>query len=577
MRKACLISLLLLASALAPAMAATNVCGNIYDTWTKANSPYYVTCDLFVVGLTIEPGVKVIATGPYKIEVAGPLVAAGTAADSITFTSADSVASWRGLFFNYSAPGTLAFCEISKSTNHGVLIDNSDVTIHDCLIRNNTTANATSVHGGGIWTNMPLTLTNCTIRNNTISSGGAAYGGGVYSTKPLRLTSCVIGSNSAVGYGGYGGGVFCEDSISAYYSTIRENSCSTNSGACGGGGVYSRSAVRLFDTLLRRNGVSANADFGGQGYGGALFAQGSVLAERCRVDSNSVWTGGYSCHHAWAGGGGLYCGNGLDLVNTIVSDNGFSGCTPVYGGGVYLGTGIGTVLNCTIAYNGTSGVDAGVNTVAIRNSIVFFNASGGTQVARAGLDVKWCDVQGGYGAAADSNLNINPIFGSRTSLKIINGSPCIDRGYSRAPFNDACFTACANPSDPVCMNQAFGGARNDLGVGGGPFACAGSQLGPVAVDDAPAPANASLALRPNPSRGPVHIEFALPRGARTRVVVLDVMGREVARVSDAWYPAGRHEIAWDGATAQGRAPAGVYFVRLQSGAQTLNRRVALVP
>ena len=152
-----------------------------------------------------------------------------------------------------------------------------------------------------------------------------------------------------------------------------------------------------------------------------------------------------------------------------------------------------------------------------------------------------------------------------------------DRGYARAPFNDACFVACTSPSDPVCMNQAVGGVRNDLGVGGGPFACAGPQLGPVAVDDAPAPEAPSLTLRPNPSRGPVHIEFALPRGARPRVVVLDVMGREVARVSDAWYPAGRHEIAWDGATAQGRAAAGVYFVRVHSGAQVLNRRVVRMP
>ncbi len=474
--KKLLAMLLCLASTASVAQGSTNVCGHADSTWTKAQSPYLVTCDLMVASLTIEPGVKVIATGPYKIEVTGRLTAIGTATDSITFTSADTVASWRGLFFNFSsAPGTLAFCDISKSTNHGVLIDNSDVTIHDCLIHNNSTANAAVAHGGGIYVNnMPIALTNCVIRNNTV---GGAYGAGIYSTKPIRLVGCTIRNNSTVSFGG---GVFCEDSVEAFSSTITRNAAS-HDGEAGGGGIYSRKSVRMHDSVLRGNTVSSYENWGGIGKGGAIRTEGMILLERCRVDSNSVSVSGYwGCRDPW--GGGLYAGNGLTLLNTIVSDNSVGGCTN-YGGGIYVNAGLATILNSTIAYNGTSGLDAAVSTVSVRNSILFFNASpsGGTQIAPTGLDVKFCDVQGGYGAAADSNFNANPSFDTRTSLKIYSISPCIDHGDPGTAYNDACFSPCGDPNDPACMLPSYGEPRNDVGVGGGPGAC------PSTVPDVVAP------------------------------------------------------------------------------------------
>ncbi len=73
--------------------AQTNVSGGIFTstTWTLVNSPYIVVDTIVVfpgVTLTIEPGVMVKFTNDTRIEIRqAKLIANGTSADSITFTS----------------------------------------------------------------------------------------------------------------------------------------------------------------------------------------------------------------------------------------------------------------------------------------------------------------------------------------------------------------------------------------------------------------------------------------------------------------------------------------------------------
>ena len=81
----------------------TSVSGGIYQntTWTAAASPYIVAGSIVVFPgktLTIEPGVEVIFTadntfntGNFQyLEVRGNLVAVGTDANPILFTSSDT-------------------------------------------------------------------------------------------------------------------------------------------------------------------------------------------------------------------------------------------------------------------------------------------------------------------------------------------------------------------------------------------------------------------------------------------------------------------------------------------------------
>ncbi len=70
---------------------------------------------------------------------------------------------------------------------------------------------------------------------------------------------------------------------------------------------------------------------------------------------------------------------------------------------------------------------------------------------------------------------------------------------------------------------------------------------------------------PNPFNPSTKIAFELPKESHVRLVVYDIVGREVARVADSNYPAGYTELIWNGITQNGiMASSGVYFFRLSA-------------
>ena len=102
--------LLLFSFFTASCLSATNVSGPVISNtiWTVANSPYVVTGNILVmenVTLTIEPGVEVRFDASKVIQVNGTLVARGTAADSIRFTSntTQTPGAWGNIYFTNSS------------------------------------------------------------------------------------------------------------------------------------------------------------------------------------------------------------------------------------------------------------------------------------------------------------------------------------------------------------------------------------------------------------------------------------------------------------------------------------------
>ena len=77
---------------------------------------------------------------------------------------------------------------------------------------------------------------------------------------------------------------------------------------------------------------------------------------------------------------------------------------------------------------------------------------------------------------------------------------------------------------------------------------------------------------PNPFRERAEIRFSLSRSEPVDVSLFDVSGRLVERLADETLPAGRHQVKLDG---QGKS-AGVYFVKVTAGAETVTRKVVLV-
>lgn len=86
------------------------------------------------------------------------------------------------------------------------------------------------------------------------------------------------------------------------------------------------------------------------------------------------------------------------------------------------------------------------------------------------------------------------------------------------------------------------------------------------------PTEFALALWPTPARGAVHVSLALPRATSVRVRVLDLQGREMARLIDGALPPGRIERQW---TPGAHVAPGLYFVRLDAEGRQWTRRVVL--
>lgn len=150
------ILILLLLCSVAVNVKAAFVSGSITTntTWTLANSPYIVNGNLTVdsgVVLTIQPGVEVRVDSTYFFQVDGTLVAAGTSADTIKFTSNSAnpaLHPWEGIRFTLKSVDTskLQYClftyaDVSINTTGAKLkINNSTFKHNNIAIQINSTS-----------------------------------------------------------------------------------------------------------------------------------------------------------------------------------------------------------------------------------------------------------------------------------------------------------------------------------------------------------------------------------------------------------------------------------------------------
>jgi hypothetical protein len=80
---------------------------------------------------------------------------------------------------------------------------------------------------------------------------------------------------------------------------------------------------------------------------------------------------------------------------------------------------------------------------------------------------------------------------------------------------------------------------------------------------------------PNPSAGMTRVAFTVARSAFVKLALFDVQGRQVRVLAEGTFEPGRHEVAWDGRTTDGRAAPGLYFLRYQTPSSHFVRRVVL--
>lgn len=82
------------------------------------------------------------------------------------------------------------------------------------------------------------------------------------------------------------------------------------------------------------------------------------------------------------------------------------------------------------------------------------------------------------------------------------------------------------------------------------------------------------APRPNPARGVLHTRFTLKERGDVRLSLHDIQGRLVRALAAGEYPAGAHDVAWDGRDGDGHdMPDGLYLLRAASSGRVQVRRV----
>jgi hypothetical protein len=620
------------------ALAQTDVSGTVSGTWTVANSPYRVVSDIQVATLTIEPGVTVTFAGDYVFTVAGVLTASGTEAQPIVFT-ADSPASWKGILFQNSNPGSqLSYCSVTNANSSGIRVIESLPFLSHCTITNCQSGSS----GGGLYLSLTipgdLLIADCTISHNQAPSAWPApvsHAGGIYvaaGNGTVRLERCTIANNTASMSDGHvlGGGGFAVGNVEFSSCAIRANLVTGNEGIPGGSSA---------------------------GRGGGLFIDGGgVSFTNCLIVGNTASghaPGGMQGNQGYASGGGIHVDDGVvTLRNSIVADNIVSSSHGSQGAGTFANAGELDVQNCTLIGNNLWALDRSLGTVIVINSIVYFNNSDASQLDSS-ITVTYSDVQGGF--PGTGNINFNPVLDVMACREIAAGSPCIDMGDPDPAYNDACFP------------PSLGGYRNDMGAHGGPAACGwicppvtpvllsgfaamsrwravelswftsfeylhdgfnlyrsnalgGNfarinnglirgrnpysyidstvdpstiyfyRLGAVdlsGVEELHNPISVTTpawAIRPsltpgapNPFAKRTTLAFTLPTAEEARVVVYDVTGRHVTTVVDEKLPEGEHTATWDGRDHLGhRVAGGTYFVRLHAGGETTTRKVVFL-
>ncbi len=188
----------------------------------------------------------------------------------------------------------------------------------------------------------------------------------------------------------------------------------------------------------------------------------------------------------------------------------------------------------------------------------------------------WCDV------TLPSGTNFGPVLGPvEVSLP---GSFSLNRDRTqnvpdRAPAGPYEYNAYTGiQSDDIIWHidsfdfeklpASFGRGSGDWSNAGQPF-----EIWRNLVNDEPAPECITLLKNhPNPFNPITTITYGLPESGFVSLKVFDLLGREVAKLSDGYRSIGVHRVSWDASNMS----SGVYFYVLRVGDYTLGNKCLLI-
>jgi parallel beta-helix repeat protein len=525
----------------------TFVSGDVSGVWSS-DSVIVVDSVRVAPGesLTIMPGVTVLFTSYYKFEVTdgATLYAVGTENDLISFLPFTEGDRTLGLDFTGASSQTvLEYCYISDALTSGIHLDNSDITVRNCLIENSE-APTGSEGGGGIEI---LNGSDALIENNVIRDNYSAdYGGGIY----VEDSSPIINGNTIT------------NNLAGYYG----------SAAGGGIAVFGNSDPEITFNEITSNSVNPTGVFTvNNGKGGGIYYSGGSdgLISNNYIFNNIADTEPQTRTY----GGGLGIQNASPrLENNVIANNQAQGND---GGGIYFYSSHSTLVNNTIVNNqaGDFGgaIYAEIADLTIINSILYFNQdSAGTEIYLdnfASVVVSYSDIQGFW--PGEGNLDVDPLFRDvLTGDYHLQAQMCGDQFDS--PVIDAGSPQYADSL--VACEWGLGTELSDMGAYGG-----GAPASPTAIgddDEIVATPSEFFVVRnyPNPFNATTTISYQLPEASHVKIEIYDDLGRKVRTLVDEAQSAGSHDVAWNAS----EVASGLYFYRIQADNYEVTRKMALL-
>ena len=98
-------------------------------------------------------------------------------------------------------------------------------------------------------------------------------------------------------------------------------------------------------------------------------------------------------------------------------------------------------------------------------------------------------------------------------------------------------------------------------VGGGAKVAAGNPNGDASIASVIPESNSLGQNYPNPFNPSTQIRFGLSEPLHVRLIIYDMLGREVAKLADEDMDAGYHSVSWNASNVS----SGVYIYRLSAG------------
>jgi len=178
-------------------------------------------------------------------------------------------------------------------------------------------------------------------------------------------------------------------------------------------------------------------------------------------------------------------------------------------------------------------------------------------VRLAGLELQgaWPDKWGFLPSNADPSYiwSVAPRSVVRTSLVLWSLASIQVRRASRGQVTYSAPASVPAPAPEIATNGASSAAEASASLG------------------------APLTLAPNPARENAWVALRLAHPSEVRLAVIDASGRRVRDLLRGSLPAGSRMVRWDGRDDAGaRAPAGVYFVRLEYDGRVSAKRLVWI-